>query len=367
MPPGEPLSRKLPVFVWCTGQDDNIGDVVLRRRLLDEVRPFGTLHLFLADASAEFVQALALAPTDMVYHDHEAWKDALASAAKRGPVLSIGKPGELQIDRVALRRALRRLFLHRRVVRGGGLVLQLGIGARAQPRSWMSLFRLSFRYHQKVLWRDPQSQAHFGLGAVMPDWGFADLGPQRPEAPANHDCVRDLVAISMRGDRPLPGRAWLEGVRAFCQESGLKPVVVTQVRRDGERSRVLAYELDSYLVDWNDQTHVAQEVRLRDIYARSALAVSDRLHVLIVAFTEGAVPLCMVDRPEHKIGRHFDAIDYRGSSVDVAGQGAAEIARHLHAANARAGEVQAARQAALDMIGKVGQDLRALIAARLAA
>ncbi|WP_027133200.1 hypothetical protein [Geminicoccus roseus] len=367
MQPVEHPGHKLPVFVWCTGQDDNIGDVVLRRRLLDELRPFGTLHIFLADASVEFVQALSLAIDDVVYEDHERWKATLNEAARRGPVLSIGKPGELQIDRIALRRALRRLLMHRRVVRNGGLVLQLGIGARSQPRSWMSLFRLAFRYHQQVLWRDPQSQAHFGFGAVMPDWGFGDLGPKRPAAPLEATGPRDLVAISMRGDRPIPGRPWLDGVKAFCQESGLSPVVVTQVRRDGERSRVLAHELGSYLVDWNDQTHVAQELRLRDIYARSALTISDRLHVLIVGFTEGSVPLCMLDRAEHKVGRHFDAAGYPGASIDVSGQAAGEIARHLHAAHARAAEVAAARLKVLERIGEVGRDLRRLVAARLAA
>lgn len=367
MQPVERRGKDLPVYVWCTGQDDNIGDVVLRRRLLDELRPFGRLHVFLSDASHEFVDALGLAQDDVVYRAHEEWKAALAAHARRGPVLSVGKPGELQVDRVALRRSLRRLFLNRRVARHGGLVVQLGVGARRQPDRLMSLFRLAFRYHDKILWRDPQSQAHFKLGSVMPDWGFADFGPLRPAAPALGDSPRDLLAISMRGDRPLPGRAWQEAVRTFCQESGLKPVLVTQVRRDGERSRILAHELEAYLVDWDDQTHAAQEIRLRDIYARSALTLSDRLHVLIVALTEGSVPLCLLDREEHKIGRHFDAVDYPGASLDVSDLRSDGIVRHLHAAQARVAEARAARAAAIDMIGAVGQDLRRLVATRLAA
>ena len=353
--------RDLPVFVWCSGQDDNIGDVVLRRRLLAELHAYGPARIFLGEAaSPSFIDALCLRPSDQVFHSAAEWRAAAHRAATDGPVLCVGKPGEMATDMKELRRALRRLLLHRLVIRSGGIVVQLGIGARRQPGRLLPLFRLAFHYHQLVRWRDPRSQAEFGLGGVMPDWGFDDFGSTgRP--PALRVARRPLVAISLRGDRPMPGTAWLDGVAAFCRQSSLRPLVVTQVRRDQERGRALAAALDAEILDWNGETHVEQEDRLRDAYARCALVVSDRLHVLIVGFTEGAVPICLLDRAEDKIGRHFDAIGYMGSSVDATQDGAAEIAAHLHAALRRTVDIQDARTNASAMIAQVGRDLHGLV------
>ncbi|HEX2528070.1 MAG TPA: hypothetical protein VHL31_17430 [Geminicoccus sp.] len=355
----------MPVYVWCMGQDDNIGDVVLRRRLLDELRPIGPLHVFLGDAASDdFVTALRLGSGDIVIRDSKAWTPAVLHAARQGPILCVGKPGELPTDTARLRRSLRRLLLHWQVGRKGGAVVQLGIGAREQPRRLMPLFRLSFRLHHMVRWRDPRSHAQFRLGSVMPDWGFDDFGPTSTPLPGDGRGPRELVVLSLRGDRPAPGQAWLEGVRAFCRRSALRPIVVTQVRRDADQSRHLARRLDAELVDWGAEPHAQQEQRLRRTYARAALAVSDRLHVLIVAFTEGAVPLCLVDRPEDKIGRHFEAIGYRDASIDVSGLPAERIAGQLEAALRRQDEAGGARTVAVNMIAEAGRDLRTLVASR---
>jgi hypothetical protein len=365
MQPATVPALSLPIYVWCMGQDDNIGDVVLRRRLLNELRPLGHLHVFLGDAASDaFVAALAPGSDDIIVRDSSAWTRSVLDAAAKGPILCVGKPGELPTDFVRLGRSLRRLLLYWRVKRNKGVVVQLGIGAREQPRRLMPLFRMSFGLHDLVRWRDPRSHAHFRLGAMMPDWGFDDHGLP---GPAVEDDVgtRDTLVVSLRGDRPLPARAWMEGVQAFCGEVGLRPLVVTQVRRDAERNRELASLLDSGLIDWESEPHAAQERRLRTAYGRSALVLSDRLHVLIVALTEGAVPLCMLDRPEDKIGRHFDAIGYAEASIDVTSLSSGQVVQRLMAALGREAEAKMAKARATEMIADVGRELRELVQSRV--
>ena len=205
------------LFVSCTGQDENIGDVVLRRRLLDELRDIGQQHVLLAGCGEGFIDALALGPDDKVYLNPAEWSAARDRAMAAGPIIYVAKPGEVQVEQRNVINALRQLPLMRRIVQGGGAIVQLGIGARSYPPMWTKALGATFHYHALVAWRDPVSQARFGFGDLMPDWGFDDAGPTREEMAESE--VRDLLAISLRGDRPYPDKVWLDGVRAFADEA----------------------------------------------------------------------------------------------------------------------------------------------------
>jgi len=349
------------LFVSCTGQDENIGDVVLRRRLLDELRDIGQQHVLLAGCGEGFIDALALGPDDKVYLNPAEWSAARDRAMAAGPIIYVAKPGEVQVEQRNVINALRQLPLMRRIVQGGGAIVQLGIGARSYPPMWTKALGATFHYHALVAWRDPVSQARFGFGDLMPDWGFDDAGPTREEMAESE--VRDLLAISLRGDRPYPDKVWLDGVRAFADEAGLKPVIVTQVRRDSETGRRLATDLGGDFADWGDESHREQELRLRRLYRRSRLVLSDRLHVLILAFTELAIPLCYLDRNERKVGRHFDAVGYRKASVNISGLDRDGQLALLREAASRSEEVAAARLLARAQIRWMGERLRAVAGA----
>jgi hypothetical protein len=349
------------LFVSCTGQDENIGDVVLRRRLLDELRDIGQQHVLLAGCGEGFIDALALGPDDKVYLNPAEWSAARDRAMAAGPIIYVAKPGEVQVEQRNVINAVRQLPLMRRIVQGGGAIVQLGIGARSYPPMWTKALGATFHYHALVAWRDPVSQARFGFGDLMPDWGFDDAGPTREEMAESE--VRDLLAISLRGDRPYPDKVWLDGVRAFADEAGLMPVIVTQVRRDSETGRRLAADLGGDFADWGDESHREQELRLRRLYRRSRLVLSDRLHVLILAFTELAIPLCYLDRNERKVGRHFDAVGYRKASVNMSGLDRDGQLALLREAASRSEEVAAARLLARAQIRWMGERLRAVAGA----
>jgi len=333
------------VFVRGTGQEDNIGDVVLRRALFDRLRQAGELHIYLADASTDFIASLELGPRDEVYRDMRTWKIALLRSLVRRSTWFVDKPGEVLLtsDIYKGQRSLLPLLIAVRL--RGGRVLRLGVGQRSPNPDMTPSFRRLYRISNAVLWRDSQSASDFGIGNVMPDWGF-----EAPRA-LPVETKRDLLVVSYRGDRPELSQTTLDRIRAFAVEHALEIVAVTQVQRDGDRSDELARALGGVAEPWPlDKSHAEQERDLRNIYRRTAMVLSDRLHVLIVAATEGAVPVNLVEVPDIKVARHFDVIGYRSITVAASGDGAGrdqqDVSVALSAQMERADEIKTAMETA---------------------
>ncbi|WAC59872.1 polysaccharide pyruvyl transferase family protein [Brevundimonas sp. SL130] len=333
------------VFAVSSGQDDNIGDIVLRRRFLDALRPLGPINVLLGENSPGFVEGLMLGASDVVYTGLEDWRAALDVASRRGRVLVADNPGEVDLTPGLVKQQILLMPNLFGVRRRKGRVVRFGTGIRS-PHSgvWGLIYNLAFRttlmFHEPVRWRDPISRDTFGIGSVMPDWGFADIGPERVAMTAND--ARNLFVISQRVDRPLPSAEWIDGVKMFCAAAGLKPYVVTQVVRDQPRSDWLADALGADQLPWDGQNPRRHENNLREIYRQTALVLSDRLHVLIVAMTEGAPPLCISEHSESKIGRHMDAVNYADVSIQVSGLSSVEIAALCHNNVNRGAELEAA-------------------------
>jgi polysaccharide pyruvyl transferase WcaK-like protein len=154
--------------------------------------------------------------------------------------------------------------------------------------------------------------------------------------------ARRVLVVSMRGDRPPVSAAWLDAVRRYAEERGLQTWVVTQVRRDADRSADLAQALDAQLLNWNGTGHLAQEQRLRQLYRRADAAISDRLHVLVAAYTHGTVPIALLMDGSEKIARHFAAAGIDDVAVHAPGLDAAVLVERMHAISRRAPEILAA-------------------------
>jgi hypothetical protein len=231
-----------------------------------------------------------------------------------------------------------------------GKVLRLGLGQRSPEPRLTKIYRTLFRLSNVVAWRDADTYTTFRMGEVMPDWGFAERGSTEVDG-------RSLLVLSYRSDKPALTPAIVRAVGEAARARGLDVVVVTQVGRDSSRSRELADALGAELVDWLDgRSHGEQERLLRDVYRRSAIVLSDRLHVLIVAMTEGAVPLALSLGPNYKIGRHFDAIGYSDVSVPVADTDAGSVDAVIASALERGPEAQRLLAAAVRRIDHVAQD-----------
>lgn len=338
------------IYVRGTGQEDNIGDVILRRAFFDQLAAAGQLHIHLGDASDDFIEALSLRDSDVIYRDAESWRRSAYRSVLRTPTWLVDKPGELLLEEDIFKgqRSLLPLILAVRL--RGGRSLRLGIGQRKPNPAVVARFRRLYRLSNTVAWRDVESRAHFGIGEVMPDWGFLP-GPDAP-----HVGERHRLTISYRSDRDLLPPHALEAIRTYAQDENLLVTVITQVARDSPRSQELHHALGGELIDWADaEGHEAQENRLREIYAETALALSDRLHVLIVAAAEGAVPVNLVEAHDPKIGRHFDAIGYGDVTVTASEATADDLRSAMGTARERSGELAAKIEAARGRIRDVAR------------
>jgi hypothetical protein len=339
----DPRGAALKVFAIGRGQYENIGDIILRRQLLDWVRPAGELHVYVGDSPAGYDEGLGLGPGDRVYRSLEEWYRAALSAAVRGKAAYVFKPGEIQLTMIGLKEHLSMLPLLVALRLRGGRAVRAGVGTRNYAAVPRALMRPSIMLSDVTLWRDVATGEYMGTGGVMPDLAFGEGGDDDAVAGYATDApARDVLLVSMRGDkpeRPYPSPSWVEGVRRYAELHDLQVWAVTQVETDDVRTRRLAADLGGQALTWDGTGHLAQEQRLRALYARTAMALSDRLHVVIGAFTEGAVPVGSLVAPSDKVDRHFRTIGIDDVTVDASGTSADELVARLETLAARRAEM----------------------------
>lgn len=324
-----PRDRPRTIFAVARGQYGNIGDIMLRRTLLDWAREAGPLHVYLGDAPPGYAQGLALHPEDVTYRSLARWYGAALRAAAAGHGAYVFKPGEIQLTLTGLKEHLSMLPLLAVLRAREGRAVRAGVGARdfaAVPRA---LVHPSIALSDLTLWRDEATAAYMGTGGVMPDLALAGGSPDG--AITDPSRTRDALVVSLRGDgeRPYPGAQALRAVREHAERAGLEVWAVTQVAVDDERTAALAADLGAKTLRWPGPSgHDVQEAALRALYARSALVLSDRLHVLVAALTEGAVPVALSvsagATTTTKIARHLGTVGVHDVALDLSdvGQGA---------------------------------------------
>jgi hypothetical protein len=311
------------IFVPARGQYDNIGDILLRRQLLDWLRASGPLHVYVGEAPDGYADGLGLTDDDVQYRSFRRWYAAALGRAARGRASYVFKPGEIQLTLVGMKEHIVMLPVLALVRARKGRVARVGVGSRNFAPLPRALMGPSIALSNLSLWRDAATAGYLKQGSIMPDLAFASVSDVT-------DDPRDVLVVSMRSDLDYPSDAWLAGVCTVAADNGLKIWCVTQVLRDDDKCGRLALDLDARVLRWNGTGHDEQEKRLRALYRRAAMAVSDRLHVLVGALTEGAVPAALlVDARSDKIARHFAAAGLHDVSIASAGLTAEEITARL--------------------------------------
>lgn len=317
---GQSLTPAPEVFVWATGQDDNIGDSLLRRAYLDALRQLGSLHVWSGPASKGFTSGLGLEPSDRQLTSFREWYGAALRSSLRRPTFVAMNAGEVPVSRKGAARlsALALLAIICRLRGGGGL--WVGAGVPSSKPGLVLAYKAAARACVFVRWREPGSEAIVAHRGTSPDWAFA-LG--EPTSDWLDHGSRSQMAVVLRGDRPAPSPEWIDWVKKLSETLRLRPTLVVQVKRDDSRAAELAEKLGAGLLAWNHEDHALQEDAVRDLYAQSAVVVGDRLHGLIVAATEGAVPLGWVESSKGKVGRHFKVVGldwvgrHEGAAVEI--------------------------------------------------
>lgn len=351
------------IFVPMIGQYENIGDIILRRPLLDWLRPLGILHIYVGHAPEGYEKGLGVQPGDHVYRSFGSWYLAGLRCAAAGAAHYAFKPGEIQLSLKGLKEHLSVLPMIAMMRIRGGKVIRVGSGARNYSPVPRALMKPSILLSHLVMWRDARTTAYMGAGEVMPDLAFSEGDSVSEHAPS---AARDVLVVSMRGDRDHSSDVWQGAVRSYASARGLKIWVVTQVLRDTAFSKVLAASLDAELLDWDGSAHDQQEARLRALYRRAHGVVSDRLHVLISAYSHGALPVGLMAYPSDKIERHFAAVGVKGVAIDVPGLDAEAILEHMTGLESNRDEVLAALPVARQRLEEVRDRLENLVASERA-
>lgn len=283
----------IQTFAVLPGQLDNIGDSLLRRALLRQVGTSTTRHIYVGEDSDDYTSNLGLRSDDRVYAHRSEWMRSLTHAAMKGRTNLLFNAGETALDRRFIKGRLLNLPAMAALKVRNGCVVQAGVGLRGATGG-SSIGRRLASSCDLLSWRDDVSRTVVGSGSVCPDWAFAEGAPL-DEIGTRHrelDSSDRTVAITVRGDRELPSADWVSAVRSLCTRINAHPVVVCQVRRDMEACSQLASALGAELVGWPAQaSHGEHEAVVRGVYSRSQWIVSNRLHALIMAMTEGAVVL----------------------------------------------------------------------------
>lgn len=352
------------IFAEVVGQSENIGDSILRRSYLDALRAVGDLHL-LVGQHAGYISGLRLDPRDVCYEKRRQWLRPLLGCLVKGQRVCIApNSGETVISLLRPKKTWWLMLLNRLV---GGRNIFCGVGLRNidspslpfADRIMSKCYLLVFDY---VSWRDHYSRKSVeGVGEIAPDWAFAE--GQSDALLARPDISRGYVAISLRGDRPFPNTMWLIAIKDFSLARGLELIAVAQVARDVKHTARIAELLGCRHVDWSDAAlgNFAREKVVRDIYRKSAMVVSDRLHALILGLTEGAVPLGFPVRSAEKCDRALATVGIHGACYSASGGSAEGFAQKADGLMAQQGIFMKKVQIARRQLKKVEHRLGVLI------
>lgn len=346
-------NRETIVYAWLIGQDDNVGDTVLRREYADALRQRGPLAVYVGWVNEGFVDGLALQTGDRVFRKYVPWAlSAMRATADYRVTLAINS-GEFALSRLFALMSLILIPVARLTKRRGGDVVWLGAAVPGRARTGLGwIFRSLYDTVDLVRWRDLASSSYVGPADWMPDWAFGVTSDRARRG------ERRTIGVSLRFDRPYPSRDWLEAVRSLADRLALDIVAVAQVERDTPHAERLARELGGRVVRFSGGSHSEQELAVRAEYAGMRLMLSDRLHGLIIAATEGAIPLGWCEASTEKLSRHLDPMGLEWSTLSPS-----SVVEALHALDeAQLDTFTVALRDALDRGAGHIRDIRDLVA-----
>ncbi|WP_223881186.1 hypothetical protein [Nesterenkonia ebinurensis] len=288
------------VFIEPKGQDDNLGDSVLRAALIDAVRGEGQrFHLHLEGQTSDYTTGFRLGPEDVVHSSRGQWL-ATSEASKR-PVW-LFNAGEWILQQPNTFPGRRRTEELNHVLKQGGSVIVSGLGVRDPFRAARVTIDPVLMRADVVSWRDEPTRHAVGFGKFAPDWAFWLGTPTSQWTPAP---ARPLLAVTLRFDRPWPADGWFTAVRELAARTSTQIVTVAQVGRDAPHAVRLAKALGAEYLAPPSMSHAPLDAYIREVYSRSLGVISDRAHGLIIGATEGAYPIGTAADPG-KIRRMLD-------------------------------------------------------------
>ncbi|WP_083853048.1 MULTISPECIES: polysaccharide pyruvyl transferase family protein [unclassified Rhodococcus (in: high G+C Gram-positive bacteria)] len=306
------------LYISIAAAEGNIGDIYIRREALRAITKAGVVpFVYVGSMRSSYVDAFHISPERFVTSSPGRFLRRMVWAIGFRRAVIAMSPGP-----AALGNSMRAIVKHIGVAvmfavarLCGSKVLVLGRSVRESNRVSLFAEQMMARAAHMYLVRDEQSVHLIGDRArFVPDLAFVNF------VSSADNFQRPFVAISLRHDRFVDDDAF-EALVAEIRAAGYDPILVTQVKEDALRHRMISEKWGLQHVDWPEsRTHREHEAVLFDCYHRSTAAVSDRLHVLILAARSGAIPVIVDVVNEQKLHTSLDAI-LAPQSVFLSSQG----------------------------------------------
>lgn len=311
----------MKIFIPVVGQFTNIGDVLHRREFLKWIQPAGQLHVYVGAAPKSFVDGLKLDDGNVIYTNLWKWMGAICLSGYGKTVFAFN-PGEIRLGNKRMKGEILLFPIQLLVRLKAGHILRVGIAAMSNSKTSLLWFWKFLLLPTTILyWRTLHSQRLFKRGKVIPDLAFSDVTAT--------DFIserRKILAVSMRVDRVMPSDNWFTALQKFANDNNYTLKVVSQVRMDNSRTLEISQRLKCEGVIWPDHfSHLDQEKVLNKIYDETVLVLSDRLHVLIAAYSKGAVPANILSAPSEKVQHHFSVVGLENVSIVEDGKSVEEL------------------------------------------
>lgn len=297
------------VFFSLSAQSDNLGDIEIRRVMLDWLRSSGCpLRIFVGRMPKGYLDSFDLSGDVETFDSSLRFQWRLAQCLLRreahlafapGPQ-TFARPGGRRLGRSVayLRTAIKPAinFGNTLAVRAcGGRVISIGRAVRGDHELALRFERSRAGLSSVYSVRDSSSSEVLGKSVtIIPDLAFLNT-----EVTAQ-DQVQDLVILSLRGDRPVDHGKVDSAVRVV-RSHGLEPVFLTQVRSDNANHVLLGKALGCRVIAWDAQSHTEQLEIVKETYQRAAMVISDRLHALIFGAQSGADLVAVVQPGNDKL------------------------------------------------------------------
>lgn len=312
------------VFIPVVGQFSNVGDILHRRELVTWLKDDFNLYVYVGEAPTSFIEALGLNENCRVYTNIFKWLLALVISPLNRTHF-IFNPGEM---RMAFKRALGEFCLLPFILLvrlKKGEVVRAGVAIMSDsPKKWLTVFKFFVGLSTQVYWRTAKSRDTFGFGLVAPDLAYYDYNSSENIENKN------IISISLRGNRPYPAKEWFEAVKKIAQDYDLNIVTVSQVRMDNAAAIYVAEKLNCKAVIWKENdSHLTQKEKLENIYKKSILTISDRLHVLIYAHTKYSFPVNTISVNSNKVNDHMEVVGLNNLTLFLDSQTEQEIFEYI--------------------------------------
>lgn len=306
------MNAQRNVFVILTGAYGNIGDAMIRRRVLQWVRDDARIHAYIGSAPDAWAEQMDFTDSDEIYRSDRQWTWMLRAIFGRGPRALVFDPGEVNLKSSCIVIEVQTALLTLAVSMRRGRIIRPPRGLAPESPFLKRLHRMAAGLSTVSFWRDQQSAESMGLGESVPDTAFQEFLEDTPPV-----SQRKIVVVSMRAARPMISGETIEVLKNITQGRGWSIVCTSQVKVDEPRTRDLAERLGATFLAWGESSDAEQERRLRALYLKTAMVVTDRLHIAILGAALGAVPAELVPNPNGKIDRHFNQVGLDGISLDA--------------------------------------------------